>query len=196
MKERGMIFNTEMVKAILEGRKTQTRRRKNLEWLSEIPFTNGLDRKPYLRDGKWCIDLQTKVDESDVIFLKSPFGIPGDRIYVRETFTWLDCPCYSDICSHSGWIYKANNVDYGEIKWRPSIHMPRKAARLFLEITDVRVERVRDISEEDAIAEGIKNLGFTDGNPHKALYAQLYESIYGPDSWEKDWVWVYKFKVL
>jgi len=74
--------------------------------------------------------------------------------------------------------------------------MPREAARLFLEITDVRVERVRDISEEDAIAEGIKYLGFTEGNPHRTLYAQLYESIYGSDSWEKDWVWVYKFKVL
>ena len=178
MKERGMIFNTEMVKAILEGRKTQTRR----------PV------KPQ-PSGEFCrydlyIKGQALWSSGDV--RHSPFGIPGDRIYVRETW----CKMKTASRPEDNRIHYLASAGKNNFLWRPSIHMPREAARLFLEITDVRVERVRDISEEDAIAEGMKSLGFTEGNPHKALYAQLYESIYGPDSWEKDWVWVYKFKVL
>jgi len=189
MKERGMIFNTEMVKAILEGRKTQTRR----------PVKPPFEKHP---NGY----ITKRVGNNRFTPYESPFGVPGDIIYVRET--WCDSlhsdgyevdgsesvhTCYGYLASGK---YACGRDVPDDVKWNPSIHMPRIAAQIFLQITDVRVERVRDISEEDAIAEGIKNLGFTEGNPHKALYAQLYESIYGPDSWEKDWVWVYKFKVL
>lgn len=207
MKERGMIFNTEMVKAILEGRKTQTRRpvkprimdcSKSHQHYTEAEWKN--DPMKLIRDVRihknefYCELCGYGIMPNGHSMFKSPFGVPGDRIYVRETWNHSFL-ADDDVIRNREYVYYADG-DHVCQKWRPSIHMPREASRLFLQITDVRVEKVSGISEEDAIAEGIKNLGFTEGNPHKALYAQLYESIYGPDSWEKDWVWVYKFKVL
>lgn len=150
-----ILFSTDMVRAILDGRKIMTRRMLGeKEWLDE---EWGLDREPYLKNGAWVYDKQTAVDDSRTYELKPRYQ-PGDVLWVRETF----CPNYFDDGSPA---YKAD-YDRAKIsdvvpepKWRPSIHMPREAARLFLRVTGVQVDRLQEITNEDATREGIM---FTD----------------------------------
>lgn len=181
MTERGMIFNGEMVRAILDGRKTQTRR-----IMKPQPDEDGLAK---IINGPW-------VDTSERIY-RCPFGVPGDRIWVRET--WAEAGASAPDLK----LYRANypahvpthyeNVPPAEdVRWTPSIHMPRWASRILLEITDVRVEQLNDISEEDARSEGISGSSARDV---KEAYAALWRSIYGSDSWRANpWVYVIKFK--
>ena len=229
MKERPIIFSTPMINAILDGRKTMTRRTKDLDWINEIPFTNGLDRKPYLRIGKWCVDLQTKVDESEVTFLKCPYGTIGDKLWCRETYLHWSTDDQDNVFKTDS-NYEACKADMKRLKamgypkdgignWKviPSIHMPRTASRITLEITDIRVERLQDISEQDAINEGVgfvRNLN-TDvpqyfdylAKPYfgmvasfihaKSSFLTLWKSIYGFESLQSNpWVWCISFKKL
>lgn len=147
-----ILFNTEMVRAILDGRKTQTRRViKSLDGLSFYRAEPSEDAYEAL--GKW--DFFYGWLEGGVIFdacasVKAPYSI-GDILWVRETWN-------GDWCDH--YIYKADGgsaVSAGydkEPRWHPSIHMPREAARIFLRVTDVQVERLNEISQSDAIDEG------------------------------------------
>lgn len=192
--ERGMIFNGEMVRAILDGRKTQTRR-----VMKPQPDEDGLAK---VINGPW-------VDTSERIY-RCPFGVPGDRIWVRETFQgplfdFEQMEAYQEDSSKfkkpEFCVYKADGKPAPEFfdaddnlhcGWRPSIHMPRWASRILLEITDVRVEQLNDISEEDARSEGISGSSARDV---KEAYAALWRSIYGSDSWRANpWVYVIKFK--
>ncbi|EDY8451024.1 hypothetical protein GQP35_004015 [Salmonella enterica subsp. enterica] len=208
MNERGMIFNGEMVRAILEGRKTQTRRpvkpqpelteRSGFSW-NGVVFGSGSD------------DRETNRNFAHV---KCPFGKPGDRIWVRET--WAEAGASAPDLK----LYRANypahvpthyeNVPPAEdVRWTPSIHMPRWASRITLEIIDVRVERLHSISERDALREGLFQLpasgryclqpgmqyfGMASHNA-KEVYSWLWASIYGEESWAANpWVWVIEFK--
>ena len=197
MKERPILFSTEMVKAILEGRKTQTRR---------------IIKKQPHGAGEWVRQLASWLfpNVNPYIKLKCPYGQPGDRLWVRET--WVLNPwSYLGGCKY---VYRSDyesfpkneiGKSYPDIdKWRPSIFMPREACRILLEVTDVRVERLKDIAEEDAISEGIslpnyaeqaiRDIQFPEPS---AIYAMLWESINGKGSWEKNpWVWVIEFKKL
>ncbi|MEZ2759763.1 hypothetical protein ACBQ54_18875 [Providencia vermicola] len=209
MKERGIIFNTEMVRAILDGRKTQTRR-----IMRQQPKPSKTKENDY-----WfpCTKTQSMIHVSDFIPGNSavvdmhefysiccPHGGVGDRLWVRETFQ-------AGLCTESTFAYKAthkpSDLDEGWdeiIKWRPSIHMPRWASRITLEITDVRVERLQDISKQDAIFEGAprghhsidvisKQFGFPDFS--RSWFAQIWMDIYGEDNWAANpWVWVIEFK--
>ena len=155
MKERGMIFNAEMVRAILDGRKTQTRR--PIKW-KQTRFTEIGERE----DGSkwpWSEDAEHACD----FWHPCPFGAVGDRIWVRET--WAEAGASAPNLK----LYRANYPEHvpshyenvppaNEIRWTPSIHMPRWASRILLEITDVRIERLNAISEEDAIAEGMQGV--------------------------------------
>jgi len=185
MKEHPILFNSEMVRAILDGRKTQTRRLVKPQpwWVADpsVPFST------------------PDADPKGII--KSPFGTVGDRLWVRETWGQVSFgkPHHSLDC-----FYRADGDSSRVLKWHPSIHMPRWASRINLEITAVRVERVQDITEEDAIKEGVNggclNCGvkapcgcsmprpdFRDG------FAFLWQSIY--DNWDTNpWVWVYTFR--
>ncbi|HBS6293330.1 TPA: hypothetical protein RGL45_004892 [Klebsiella pneumoniae] len=208
MKERGMIFNSEMVRAILDGRKTQTRR--PIKW-KQTRFTEIGERE----DGSkwpWSEDAEHACD----FWHPCPFGAVGDRIWVRETFCTVDDTQYGGgkwvdyratpkfEASHpAGWDCAPNDAE--ALKWRPSIHMPRWASRILLEITDVRVERLNAISQEDAQAEGMELTGWrpTYSDPDSGgevltpydNFAQLWESIYGEESWKANpWVWVIEFK--
>lgn len=155
-KERGMIFNDEMVRAILEGRKTQTRRPVNSSTADLLDLQKQYPHKKYN--------------------IVCPFGQPGDCLWVRETFQGplvseelfeeyrahhekFETPQYCEYAADGGakpeYCDLDDNLRHG---WRPSIHMPRWASRITLEITSVRVERLNDISEEDAQAEGVKKL--------------------------------------
>lgn len=163
VKERGMIFNGEMVRAILDGRKTQTRRIMKVQPSDGFhPTHNGydldlnahwytpgvVDKKGYQQPAKK--DVFGVADENEGY--TCPFGSVGDRIWVRETFSPV--PDHEEPAGCSAILYAADgNGPYG--KWVPSIHMPRWASRLTLEITGVRVERLRDLSEDDAKSEGI-----------------------------------------
>ncbi|MCH9562454.1 hypothetical protein [Klebsiella pneumoniae] len=199
MKERGMIFNGEMVRAILDGRKTQTRR--PIKW-KQTRFTEIGERE----DGSkwpWSEDAEHACD----FWHPCPFGAVGDRIWVRETWA-------SGLSTKSTLAYRATHKRedledgfYDTIKWTPSIHMPRWVSRILLEITDVRVERLNAISEEDARAEGIIDGGCLNcGEPEPCgcanpepdatdAFAYLWQSIYGQDNWNANpWVWVIEFK--
>ncbi|EHK4563527.1 hypothetical protein HZ504_003183 [Salmonella enterica] len=204
MKERGMIFNAEMVRAILEGRKTQTRRVMAIQpENSGLGLRRVIDSKNGRDNGKYFWS------QSDACGLKArskvfgcPYGKIGERIWVRETFGWQ---IRRDPLGGTGEfrVYRATTPDAvryqtasGEVapmKWIPSIHMPRRASRITLEITDVRVERLNSITESDAEAEGVTDTGFgyllVDG------FRYLWKSIYGDDSWQANpWVWVIEFK--
>ncbi|EDT8794830.1 hypothetical protein ACQ8WG_000739 [Salmonella enterica subsp. enterica serovar Bredeney] len=209
MKERGMIFNAEMVRAILDGRKTQTRR--PIKW-KQTRFTEMAERD----DGSlwpWAEDCERGGD----IWFACPFGVVGDRIWVRETFrvhsraTDVATLVYRASVRNS-WTEQTHRVPVAVCnkpatpeKWTPSIHMPRWASRLMLEIIGVRVERLNSISQEDAQAEGMELTGWrpTYSDPDSGgevwtpydNFAQLWESIYGEESWAANpWVWVIEFK--
>ncbi|HCN43718.1 MULTISPECIES: ASCH domain-containing protein [Proteus] len=190
MKERGIIFNAEMVKAILDGRKTQTRR-----IVKNVMLDNGIWLK---KPTKTRSGTTTHVLDAPKHNL-CPLGKIGDRLYVREAFK-------AGVCTESTIAYKATHKPsdleegwYEEIKWTPSIHMPRRYSRITLEITNIRVERLNDISNDDAKSEGCW-YGRGGGVPDKALtpsdqFPTLWEEIYGDGSWSSNpWVWVIEFK--
>lgn len=187
-----MIFNGEMVRAILDGRKTQTRRIMKIQpEHSGLGLRQVIDSKNGSDDGKYFWS------SSDSCGLKvrsksftCPFGAVGDRIWVRETFSPV--PDHDEPAGCSAFLYAADGVGpYG--KWTPSIHMPREASRILLGITDVRVERLRSMSQDDARAEGV----IAASGPMEAglAFRELWDSIYGEESWKANpWVWVIEFK--
>lgn len=210
MKARGMIFNSEMVRAILDGRKTQTRR--------IVKGTDGAVKfcKEWDINGEEIFVVLGEKDHTGMnpVFgaISCPFGAVGDRIWVRET--WAE----AGACEPDLKLYRANYPEHvpsiyenvppaEEIRWTPSIHMPRWASRILLEITDVRVEQLNAISEEDARAEGIIDGGCLNcGEPEPCgcanpepdatdAFAYLWQSIYGQENWNANpWVWVIEFK--
>ncbi|MDS7927550.1 hypothetical protein [Acinetobacter sp. V115_6] len=231
MKERPIIFNTPMVKAILEGRKTQTRRLVK----PQPKFFKGE------AGGHWwrCTHVQSMVRVEEELQNPSeyykgfidevnPFGKKGDRLWVRETF------CIGTIEEEDNYqgspkplsvhqdgdpkqypIYKEyclrDNISIDDVLWKPSIHMPRSASRILLEITKIRIERLNQISSQDAVQEGLLKLpasgryvvnqgdqyfGAASNNPCE-VFKWLWESIYGSSSWELNpWVWVVEFNVI
>lgn len=197
MKEHGMIFNGEMVRAILDGRKTQTRR--PIKW-KQTRFTEIGEREDGSR-WPWSEDAEHACD----FWHPCPFGAVGDRIWVRET--WNKYGGLLTYRADHDWIDDMRKETVCTAKWVPSIHMPRWASRILLEITDVRVERLNTISEEDARAEGIIDGGCLNcGEPEPCgcanpdpdatdAFAYLWQSIYGQESWNANpWVWVIEFK--
>jgi hypothetical protein len=200
IKERPILMSAPMVRAILDGRKTQTRRiaKDVTEWHTE---ENPLD-KCVVRDGVAYCDAQVRVDDVLTFEFKCPYGQPGDRLWVRETFAVTNSAPYADGQSDEIAFYKASWDESEQPKWKPSIFMPRKVSRITLEITEVRVERLQDISEEDAMAEGfglgavIKAERF--GRYMSAgqyAFASLWEKINGKESWRTNpWVWAISFR--
>lgn len=175
--ERPILFSGTMVQALQAGRKSQTRR---------VVGTRGFD--PYVPQSQWMHSIIPSVSDC---YLK-----PGDRLWVRETWNIQTVDKVERVA------YRADIPNgYSFVPWRPSIFMPRRFSRITLEITDVRVERVRDISEADARAEGVTNADEgsnpIDGSHTIANFANLWEKInakrgYG---WQANpWVWVIEFK--
>lgn len=193
MKERPILFSGPMVRAILDGQKTQTRRVINEKWLPIV--------EECLRvNGKW---VWSTLDYD----LTTPYGQPGDRLWVRET--WAE--------KHEGVAYIAYRATtpeacWGNTKWKPSIFMPRWASRINLKITDVRVERLKDITVEDALCEGVSReirtkMGWASEESEESFnffesrhtFSLLWNSInekrgYGWDA--SPFVWVIEFKKL
>lgn len=197
MKERGMIFNAEMVRAILDGRKTQTRR------IMAPQPADDIERCifPNPEAIGWKSSLRHKHGSTTAHFCH--YGKPGDRIWVRET--WNKYGGLLTYRADHDWIDDMRKETVCTAKWVPSIHMPRWASRILLEITDVRVERLSSISQEDAKAEGMELTGWrpTYSDPDSGgevmtpydNFAELWSSIYGDESWKANpWVWVIEFK--
>lgn len=197
MKERPILFSGPMVRALLNGSKTQTRRvvkGQAPEWLRPGMFT-----PEYVADpgNSLC-----------------PYGAPGDRLWVRETWglsayfddtDWLSESIVGqsqDLTASWRLRYAADYegpTSRGEYPhWRPSIHMPRWVSRLTLEVTEVRIERVQDISEAEAIAEGvIPSASCESVRAHVDAFEELWCDINGAESWSANpWVWVVSFKAV
>ncbi|HGE8501493.1 hypothetical protein ACYZFV_01415 [Serratia ureilytica] len=214
MKERPVIFNGEMVRAILDGRKTQTRRVIKNQRMGDCWSVKPAKSPLYERHSHdWWLPTGTKPYSALPV---CPLGQEGDRLWVRETFMDLTgTGIEATTGKFEGFAYRADTPagSYGDevrkeygLKWTPSLHMPRKACRILLEITAVRVERLNDISQEDAQAEGMELTGWVPSysNPDNAgfdetltpydNFAMLWESIYGEESWGANpWVWVIEF---
>ncbi len=191
MTDRPIIFSGLMVRALLDGRKTQTRR----------------VLKP--RKGEWIENGQIWAHFDD-----GPDTLPlpyrcGDRLYVRESWAPLDAlnhiDCGPQALACRGFYRADENTTPGEIsRWRPSIHMPRWASRLTLTVTEVRAQRLQEISEADAVAEGINpspggwwsGAEGQAGTTPQAAYALLWNSLHGPDAWDANpWVVAVTFTV-
>jgi len=190
--ERPILFNDAMVRTILAGTKTQTRRIVKPAKDRDI----GCHMAP-------C-ELAGEVNGGN--FRNCPFGQLGDLLWVREAHWWFkDEPDHS--CGYYPPKLTAEDVEFrsdgddGRKVWRPSIHMPRWASRITLEITGVRVERLQDISSADAIAEGVNVHPDHRDKPSTSIYSpvqayrDLWESINGPGSWDANpWVWCISFR--
>lgn len=197
MKERPIIFSGPMVRALLEGRKNQTRR-------IVKPPRGWEDRFPHV--DPWCLRSPGAVWWWDGRYKHTgvkqdcPYGNPGDRLWVREnwrTYASLDHVKPSKIGQGAGIEYPAGGSNvigkdtlHAMGKLRPSIFLPRWASRILLELTEIRVERLQDISEEDAKAEGVVATLTC-----RTEYRDLWESINGAGSWDKNpFVWVIEFR--
>ena len=202
-RERPILFSAPMVRALLAGTKTQTRRvakiddvanGKPVQWVSVAPCTTG------------------------IMEVRCPYGEPGDLVYARET--WAAPHAYDHLpprlIPQDARIHYAATEERGGLLWRPSIHMPRWASRITLDITVVRVERLQEISEADAMAEGVHGYPFRpdDGWPlctgymvgaddgattlhpkPQDPYRLLWEQINGRGSWDANpFVWVLEFR--
>jgi len=232
---RPILFSGAMVRALLDGSKTQTRRAVKQQPPAGHSFAG------------WCVSSTHRSDEGKATWsagegpfmrdshrVRCPYGQPGDRLWVRETFGYVSPDEFERPHAECNIEYRANLPlgctdrpgswpvdecagDPERPAWRPSIHMPRAASRILLEIVSVRVERLHDISEADAIAEGGRFVDFgkndfgqqqpgwrCDRLPSSAddaldsakwAYANLWESINGAGSWDANpWVWVVEFK--
>lgn len=194
MNEHPILFSTPMVKAICEGRKTQTRRIIKPQPDNEHEYTR------VNQVGKW---FHVEADKPDPVMftVTCPYGVPGDHLWVRETWAGDE---------NTGFAYKASEPDvlpFGEEcifdKWKPSIFMPRTASRITLEVVNVRIERLQDISDSDAVSEGVdmSMLSAGTGNISYAQFqfSQLWDYInekrgFGWDT--NPLVWVVEFKRL
>lgn len=206
-KERPVLFKDAMVRAILNGTKTQTRR-----IVKPQPETRPgmMCTRLIFKDRKGLPLLDEALEAPEPLLRRAlcPYGQPGERLWVREAWAAphaFDHLPPSLIPSDANFHYAADD-SLGGLLGRPSIHMPRWASRITLEITGVRVERLQDISEADAMAEGIERDAITDdwssygqfvgaAPTPKGSYRALWESINGPGSWDANpWVWVIEFK--
>jgi len=194
MKERPILFKGEMVRAILEGRKTQTRR-----IIKPQPVCRNKAAANFNNTNIWCccnsIIYKSGFNEFDKI--RCPYGKAGDRLYVRENL-------YYDM--DAGWRYSADEAivktDFAsDKKYCPSIHMPKVDVRIWLEVLAVRVERLQDITEGNALAEGInlvKSMKWAAPEFFKRLWNQINaKRDDGAYSWVKNpWLWVVEFKMI
>lgn len=198
VKERPILFSAPMIQALMRGAKTQTRRIIKTQPFMVLTQEQWHSRAMSGVDPYGCKPLGSYTPEE--LIAKCPYGLPGDRLWVRETFnvwrhdaesTW-EGPINGARGVHAAQVvYAADNR--WAIDWRPSIFMPRWASRITLELTDVRVQRLNEISEEDAIAEGVPFSLM--GSTHKIGFENLWNSINGCNAHQANpWVFALTFR--
>jgi len=204
-KERPILMTPENAQKCFDGTKTQTRR------IVKLPRDRGT-WEPFFFEGSKCTTSDGKPGEDLVCItntktgktLACQFGQAGDRLWVREPHAWPGEEAYlfRGNPEHKALVEKwRSDPNYPQIKWTPSIHMKREACRTVLELTEVRVERLNDISHEDAVAEGCAGSGWHVSEQASTVvypvdaFRSLWESINGPGSWGLNpWVWVLTFR--
>ena len=208
MKEHPLLCNERTVKAILAGTQTQDRR-------PVVPQPRGrvisYGNWQSQDDGvyRWMYQSPEEIEPGFVFNSTNYFGNglspwqPGDHLYVRETWAYsADCEHYNHLHGENKILYRADNP-VCIFKWRPSIHMPKWASRITIEVLSVRVERVQDISEKDAIAEGVNPMTWIN-HPEKepvyrVMFWSLWDSLYAQKGYgwtANPWVWATEFRVL
>lgn len=215
MRDYGILFSDEMVRALLRGDKSQTRRPLTLPRQDVVPDEFRIDRVDDAVTGEasgafGAAVTQRHAYEFTASFVRSPYGRPGDRVWVREAWAVPGAVPRSDDPVRPGMrtIYRATDKAAGA--WRPSIHMPRWASRLVYGVVSVRVERVQDINEDDSRAEGVTlpecaYVGRCNSNrcrrhgpdAYRRAFASLWDSIYAARGlgWDANpWVWVYDLR--
>lgn len=226
-KERPILFSGAMVRAVIEGRKTQTRRVVTPQPAPNAPHDGGTSWVYRPNEGLHVpCGTVGHLTVAEKMGLRCPYGQPGDRLWVRETWRAWALTGAGDLWRVEYAADGATRVLYPPpdwmcprvltrepLPWAPSIHMPRWACRLVLEVVSVRVERLQDISEADALAEGVERhpqpftRGWRNYEPEPAFesvsyhpsaresFASLWRSINGPNSWDANpWVWVVEFR--
>ena len=193
MKERPILFNAPMVRALLVNTKTQMRRifkPDRMTW-----DANGRYTTHAMRGGELSTTGSGPFKPSSWLHY-CPYGQPGDRLWVRESFARVPTACGSEDIVFAA-DYQDGSDRAAGVRYTPSIHMPRAVSRITLEITGVRVERLQDISRGDAMAEGCPFPNMAQGPDPRDWYAELWGAINGPDSWaENPWAWVVEFKAI
>lgn len=187
-----ILFDTQMVKSILSGKKTQTRR------LFKLPLLKVMEpAHEILHDGaEW--NARLKNGQCLKYPIVCPYGEPGDLLWVKETWA----PAITDIAYKADYTKEVLKEKRNKGIWKPSVHMPKTAARLWLEITDVKARRIQSVTEEEAEQEGTragKIFGFSPEGPNnfREGFFLKWISIYGIESYyENFWVWSIKFHVL
>jgi hypothetical protein len=218
MSDSPILFSAEMVRAILDGRKTQTRRVMKVQPWPDATVEVGpyhphwIDRNGESQPGPSTFgavwDHQDIVNGGDT-GLRCPYGAPGDLLWVREGFAvqpelWADNhgpqPIHYTADQVIGFAGKPDQRQIEDYRSKPSIHMPRWASRITLRITDIRVERLQDITEDDARAEGCDPARWIDETDvgmegYREGFARLWNKINGPGAWDDNpWVWVVAFE--
>ena len=210
-----ILFSTPMVNAIMRGDKTMTRRKLKVQpkddqdWKISrmIESTSKIDQK---NEGKlhWVtMENEYSIKEYDDRYFDCPYGQVGDVLWVRESFCQVLLGHAHDLLEgvkdSSLFVYKTSFhedwMDYAKekygYKWKPSIHMPKAACRIFLEITNIRVERLHDITPDDIRKEGKPNGDYALDSSCLQWWEELWQSINGAESWDENpWVWVIEFK--
>lgn len=194
MTERPILFSAPMVRALLSGTKTQTRR-----------VAKARKYPSLLEPGRWADGYVLDLGNREWLMRDCPYGAPGDALWVRESHWWFKDE-HDPVTGYFPPKLTAEDVKYradgddGRKVWRPSIHMPRWASRITLQITGMRVERLQDISAADALAEGVIVHPDHHGKPTGRIYgpvqaySDLWDQINGAGSWDANpWVWVIEF---
>lgn len=198
MKETGLMFKAPLVRAILSGKKNQTRR------IAKTEITMGRDSLLAPHRGRKHADVYLLPERAMEAVALSPVGQPGDRIYVRESFTRVPTVCGSDELVFAA-DYQDDSDKAAGVKYTPAIHMPKHDARIWLEVTGVRVERLHNISEADASREGLaystERMGHWCGNSRdwQMTARQAFRDLWietGGDWAANPWVWVIDFKLI
>lgn len=216
MSEKPILFNTEMVRAILDGRKTCTRRIVKIQPDGKHTFPLGFVTDSTEKKEVGCFGFGINEYGGSIQYAKSQYQ-PGDILYVRETWEHFECCCcegdehgncyrepqQSVLNKNYGcYMYRATDEIYGDARWHPSIHMPKEAARIWLKVTDVRAERLQDIDIDGIYREGLSSMAVHAGDKDIALkeWKILWNSTikksdldrYGWDA--NPWVWVIEFE--
>lgn len=216
MRERPILFSGEMVRAILDGRKTMTRRVMKVQppsdrhTLARLVDSTASEHRKHIDKAHWIIYEGYQITDSDEVYFNCPYGKVGDRLYVKETYLNHALDGYEPV-----YLYKADGDEKPhDRKWKSGRFMPKVASRINLEITGVRVERLNEISEDAAKAEGVPfcsdemDFGKTVGGflhnhiepfgSHLAGFVQLWDKINGKKNpWASNpFVWVIEFKKL
>jgi hypothetical protein len=186
-----ILFDTQMVRAILSGEKTQTRR------LFKSPLSKAMEpaHEIWQDGGEWIARLKNgQCYKPNIV---CPYGEPGDLLWVKETWALA----LSDIAYKADYSKQVLSEPKNKGVWHPSIHMAKKDSRLWLQITDIKAQRIQSITEDEAKAEGVdiaSVLNFSPESKHcfRSGFYKKWEKIYGIESWfENQWVWAIKFEV-